>query len=104
MLGPGSLSDATLLDVLVVSTAVPPFKVIVSPAGAVMLAELVCVITLPLVVDAVKDMAPLPVIASLNAIVVPDKVKEPTLVPVTPVVIAPASVTLTFSVAPNVFT
>lgn len=94
---PVPVNEETSFVVLVVSNAVPPLRLTVSPLVADKAAPEVCVITLPLAVDAVNDTAAPAVMASLKAIVDPDKVREPTLVPVVAVVMAPALVTLTLS-------
>lgn len=80
----------------------PPLKLSDSPLEAVNAEELVWVITLPLLVDAVNDIAPLALIAALKAIVVPDSVRVPKLSLLVPVVMAPASVTDKLSEAVNV--
>ncbi len=50
----------------------------------------------------VKETDPPAVIASLEAILVPVNVSEPTLVPLVPVVMVPPLVIVTFSALPNV--
>ena len=87
---PVPVRDETLLEALELRAAVPPLKLRVSPPVAERAEVLVWVITLPDVVDAVRDMAPEPVTASLSAIEEPARVNAPTLVPAVPVVIAPA--------------
>ena len=101
---PVPVKAETLLLLAVASAAVPPLRLIVNPLEAVSAALAVCDITVPLAVEAVSVAAPLAVIASLKAIVVPERDSVPTLVEVVPVVIAPAFVTDKFSeLPPKVF-